>query len=415
MLNIEILRHNLDEVKEKLAKRKYKFNTKKFLDLDARRKETQTHTESLQNQLNDLSKDFGNYKKEGKSLDKLTKEIDKNKNVFKSKQKELTEIQKQLNALLLDVPNLPSDDTPVGDDESNNLVLREHLQPINKSNKDHLQITNQINFDQGNALSGSRFPVISGQIAALHRALGSYMLQEAINMGYIEQYVPYIVNYDSLEGTGQLPKFEEDLFKLNNDQYLIPTAEVPLTNLYRDQVLAIDILPIKLTSHTPCFRSEAGSYGKDTKGLIRVHQFDKVELVHIVEPDQSNKTLDELVLNAESILKNLELPYRAVQLCTGDLGFSATKTIDLEVWIPSQNKYREISSCSNCTDFQSRRSKIRYKKDNKNDYVHTLNGSALAVGRTLVAILENFYDEKNNVVILPSALKDILKTDSITL
>ena len=278
---------------------------------------------------------------------------------------------------------------------------------------DHLEITSDIDTESAVKLAGTRFAVLKDDIAKLHRALISFMLDIAEKNGYQERYVPFMANSRSLTGTGQLPKFEEDLFKITEDLFLIPTAEVPLTNLYADSILEQGNLPIKVTSHTPCFRSEAGSYGKDTKGLIRQHQFEKVEIVQVVHPDKSDSALEDLLSNAEEILQLLELPYQVVQLCGGDLGFSSAKTYDIEVWIPSQNKYREISSCSNFTDFQSRRSKIRLNEDGNKIFPHTLNGSALAVGRTLVAIIENFYDGKNAIHV-PKSLQKYLNKEVIT-
>ena len=313
---------------------------------------------------------------------------------------------------MLDVPNLPDDSVPSGTEEGGNKKIREYGEPTLLKGKDHLEITSMIDTESANLLAGSRFAVLRGEIAKLQRALIAFMLDKAAAHGYTEYYLPMIANTESLTATGQLPKFSDDLFKLTDDYFLIPTAEVPLTNLYRDQILNLNQLPQKLTAHTSCFRSEAGSYGKDTKGLIRQHQFEKVELVQICHPDKSFEALESLTSDAETILKELNLPYQVVELCSGDLGFSAAKTYDLEVWIPSQETYREISSCSNCTDFQSRRAKIRFKEDGVSKYVHTLNGSALAAGRALIAVIENNYDQKG-VINIPQALQDYAKCSSI--
>ena len=301
---------------------------------------------------------------------------------------------------------------PHGAGEKDNIKIRDFGKPLVFGGKDHLDITSLINMDAANILAGSRFSVLTGKVAKLQRALISFMLDKAEEHGYEEHYLPLIANTESLQATGQLPKFADDLFQLTDDYYLIPTAEVPLTNLYRDQIISLDSLPIKLTAHTSCFRSEAGSYGKDTRGLIRQHQFEKVELVQICHPDHSFEALESLTKNAETILQELNLPYQLIELCTGDLGFSAAKTYDLEVWIPSQESFREISSCSNCTDFQARRAKIRFKQDGATQFAHTLNGSALAAGRTLIAIIENCYDQKS-LITIPEALQDYTKFKTI--
>jgi seryl-tRNA synthetase len=327
---------------------------------------------------------------------------------------QLNDIQVNLKDFLLDIPNLPDSSTPTGSSEENNVVVRQFGKPVAIGGKDHLEITSMINTESANLLAGSRFAVLEGQIAQLQRALIAFMLDKASEHGYKEYYLPMIANTESLTATGQLPKFSDDLFQLTDEYYLIPTAEVPLTNLFRDQILEIGDFPLKLTAHTSCFRSEAGSYGKDTKGLIRQHQFEKVELVQICHPDQSFEALENLTSHAESILKDLNLPYQVVELCSGDLGFSAAKTYDLEVWIPSQETYREISSCSNCTDFQSRRAKIRFKEEGASIFAHTLNGSALAAGRALIALIENNFDQKNSITI-PEALQDYTKFKTISI
>ncbi|MDB9813578.1 serine--tRNA ligase [Gammaproteobacteria bacterium] len=321
-------------------------------------------------------------------------------------------MQSSFQDFLLDIPNLPSPSVPQGASEKDNVKIREFGKPLISGGKDHLDITSLINMDAANVLAGSRFSVLTGKVAKLQRALISFMLDKAAENGYEEHYLPLIANTESLQATGQLPKFSDDLFQLTDDYYLIPTAEVPLTNLYRDQIVSLDAFPIKLTSHTSCFRSEAGSYGKDTRGLIRQHQFEKVELVQICHPDHSFDALESLTANAEVILQELNLPYQLIELCTGDLGFSAAKTYDLEVWIPSQESFREISSCSNCTDFQARRAKIRFKQDGTTHFAHTLNGSALAAGRTLIAIIENYFDQKS-LITIPEALQDYTKFKTI--
>ena len=316
----------------------------------------------------------------------------------------------KLSDLLLSIPNIPDDDVPIGSNEEANIVVSESIYTQKSDGLDHTQIgelIDGVDFNKATLISGARFVVLKGKVAKLQRALIQFMLDEAENNGYQEQYVPYIVNTESLIGTGQLPKFEEDQFKVDENKYLIPTAEVPLTNLLRDSTLNESDLPVKLTAHTPCFRSEAGNYGKDTKGMIRQHQFEKVELVKFVHPEESDKALEDLTDNAAQLLDKLELSYRKVVLCTGDLGFSSAKTIDLEVWLPSQNCFREISSCSNFRDFQARRINVKVK-NSKNKYIpHTLNGSALAVGRTLVAILENNYVEGEGVHV-PTVLSKYL-------
>ena len=415
MIDPKILKEDIQSCKANLAKRGYKLDDKKFLSLENQRKDLQTNVEELQAQKNKLSKNFGELKKSGQATDELALDLEEIKSQTIDLEKNLSALQTEISSFLMDIPNLISEDTPTGTSENDNKLIEEHLKPHILKSDSHLEITDQISLELGNKLSGSRFSVLKGTMAKLHRSLCTFMISEAINNGYEETYVPYIVNYDALEGTGQLPKFEEDLFKLSNDQYLIPTAEVPLTNLFRDQIIAEDLLPIKLTAHTPCFRSEAGSYGKDTNGLIRLHQFDKVEIVQIVKPQDSDKALEEITSHAKSILKKLELPFKVVQLCSGDVGFSASKTFDIEVWMPSQEKYREISSCSNFSDFQARRSKIRFKENGKNHFVHTLNGSALAVGRTLIAVIENNFDQKLKLIKIPKELQNLMDADVIEL
>jgi len=415
MIDPKILKENIQSCKDNLAKRGYSLDDKKFLSLQNQRKDLQTRVEDLQAQKNKLSKNFGVLKKSGQSTDELALELEEIKLQITDLEKNFSELQIEISSFLMDIPNLISEDTPIGTSEDDNKLIEEYLKPQVLKSDSHLDITDQISLELGNKLSGSRFSVLKGNVAKLHRSLCTYMISEAINNGYEETYVPYIVNYDALEGTGQLPKFEEDLFKLSNDQYLIPTAEVPLTNLFRDQIVDQDLLPIKLTAHTPCFRSEAGSYGKDTNGLIRLHQFDKVEIVQIVKPQDSDTALGEITSHAKSVLEKLELPYRVVQLCSGDVGFSASKTFDIEVWMPSQEKYREISSCSNFSDFQARRSKIRFKEKGMNQFVHTLNGSALAVGRTLIAVIENNFNKKLKLINIPKELQNLMDADIIEL
>lgn len=412
MIDTNLIKANPKDISERLKLRNYSFNEDLFENLEAQRKKYQTETENLQAKRNTLSKEYGVLKKEGKDDAALSKNIESIKIDLDTCSNKLNETQSSLKALLLDIPNLPDDSVPFGTDEGSNKKIREHGEPILLKGKDHLEITSMIDTESANLLAGSRFAVLRGEIAKLQRALIAFMLDKATEHGYTEYYLPMIANTESLTATGQLPKFSDDLFQLTDDYFLIPTAEVPLTNLYRDKILNLNQLPQKLTAHTSCFRSEAGSYGKDTKGLIRQHQFEKVELVQICHPDKSFEALENLTSDAETILKELNLPYQVVELCSGDLGFSAAKTYDLEVWIPSQETYREISSCSNCTDFQSRRAKIRFKEDGVSKYVHTLNGSALAAGRALIAVIENNYDQKGAINI-PQALQDYTKCSSI--
>ena len=412
MIDTNLIKANPKDISERLKLRNYIFNEDLFENLEAQRKKYQTETENLQAKRNTLSKEYGLLKKEGKDDTALSKSIESIKIDLDNCSNKLNEIQSSLKEFLLDVPNLPDDSVPSGTDEGSNKKIRDYGEPTLLKGKDHLEITSMIDTESANLLAGSRFAVLRGEIAKLQRALIAFMLDKAAAHGYTEYYLPMIANTESLTATGQLPKFSDDLFKLTDDYFLIPTAEVPLTNLYRDQILNLNQLPQKLTAHTSCFRSEAGSYGKDTKGLIRQHQFEKVELVQICHPDKSFEALESLTSDAETILKELNLPYQVVELCSGDLGFSAAKTYDLEVWIPSQETYREISSCSNCTDFQSRRAKIRFKEDGVSKYVHTLNGSALAAGRALIAVIENNYDQKG-VINIPQALQDYAKCSSI--
>ncbi len=429
MLDINQLRRDLPSVIAKLETRKSPqafLNVEAYQALEAERKTLQTRTEELQASRNALSKQIGMLKAKGESADGVMAQVADIKTELDTSAVRLDALQSELQSLLLAVPNLPHDSVPVGADEHGNVVLRRwsptgtEPAPLGFEPKDHVDLGEPLglDFEMGVKLSGSRFTVMKGQIARMHRALAQFMLDvQTQEHGYTECYTPYIVNADSLKGTGQLPKFEEDLFAAKKGGqegeaasesaalYLIPTSEVPLTNFVRDVVLAENELPIKLTAHTPCFRSEAGSAGRDTRGLIRQHQFDKVEMVQIVHPDKSYETLEEMTGHAEAVLQKLGLPYRVMLLCTGDMGFGATKTHDLEVWLPAQNTYREISSVSNCDAFQARRLQARFKNaQGKNELVHTLNGSGLAVGRTLVAVLEN-YQQDDGSVRVPEALR----------
>ena len=412
MIDTNLIKADSASVADSLSSKKYKLDLKIFEDLEVNRKAAQIQTEALQAKRNALSKDYGLLKKEGKDDATLNQQIAEVKSELDSCSKTLTDIQSSLQAFLLDIPNLPLSSVPHGTGEKDNVKIRDFGKPLVSGGKDHLDITSLINIDAANILAGSRFSVLTGKVAKLQRALISFMLDKAEEHGYEEHYLPLIANTESLQATGQLPKFADDLFQLTDDYYLIPTAEVPLTNLYRDHIVSLDSLPIKLTAHTSCFRSEAGSYGKDTRGLIRQHQFEKVELVQICHPEHSFEALESLTSNAETILQELNLPYQVIELCTGDLGFSAAKTYDLEVWIPSQESFREISSCSNCTDFQARRAKIRFKQDGTTQFAHTLNGSALAAGRTLIAIIENCFDQKS-LITIPEALQDYTKFKTI--
>ena len=404
MLDINHLRNNLKDVQDNLKKRGFVLDAKQFNSLDSERKLLQTKTESLQEKSNILAKEISVERNQEVREQKLknAKEISSQLKKHKS---ELDKTLERLNNFLLEIPNILSKDVPKGNSEKNNLVVYEkgNIPDFEFQIKDHQELGelyNGINFEESASIAKSRFVVLRKEIAKLHRALIQFMLDEHIKKGYEEIYVPYIVNASSLTGTGQLPKFEEDLFKIANEEmYLIPTAEVPVTNIYKNKILKLEELPIQYVAHTPCFRSEAGSYGKDTKGMIRQHQFDKVELVKFVHPEDSETELNSLTEDAESILMSLELPYRKVILCSGDIGFASTKTYDLEVWFPSQNTFREISSCSNFGDFQSRRMKIRIKQSKENILCHTINGSGLAVGRTLAAILENFQNENGSITI----------------
>ncbi len=413
MLDIQALRNDLDGVVSALKKRGFDFDAAGFLALEQTRKTVQTRTQDLQAKRNHASKLIGMAKAKGGDVSAVMAEVAGLGDQLKADEAQLTELQAQLQALLLNVPNLPHDSVPAGLSEADNVEVRKVGVPrqFDFTVKDHTDVGTPLglDFDTGIKLSGARFTFMRGAIAKLHRALAQFMLDTQTEQhGYTECYTPYMVNADSLIGTGQLPKFEADLFSLNHNDsklYLIPTSEVTLTNTVRDEIVALEALPIKLTAHTPCFRSEAGSYGRDTKGMIRQHQFDKVEMVQIVHPSKSYEALEEMVGHAERILQDLGLPYRVVSLCVGDMGFGAAKTYDLEVWLPAQNTYREISSVSNCEAFQARRLQARFRNEaGKPELVHTLNGSGLAVGRTLVAVLENYQNADGSVTV-PEVLR----------
>ena len=428
MLDVNLLRKDLSSVVARLEARKSPqpyLDVEAFTRLEAERKTIQTRTEELQAQRNALSKQIGQLKSKGESADAVMAQVAQLKTELEQSAARLEQIQPEMQALLLAVPNLPHESVPAGEDEKGNVEVRKWGEPRNFdfAVKDHVDIGMPLglDFEMGVKLSGARFTVMKSQIARLHRALAQFMLDvQTGEHGYTECYTPYIVNEDTLRGTGQLPKFEGDLFAVSKggqeglvdeDQralYLIPTSEVTLTNFVRGEVLAEAQLPMKLTAHTPCFRSEAGSAGRDTRGMIRQHQFDKVEMVQIVHPDKSYEALEDMTRHAEAILQRLGLPYRVMLLCTGDMGFGAAKTYDLEVWLPAQNTYREISSVSNCEAFQARRLQARFKNaQGKNELVHTLNGSGLAVGRTLVAVLENYQNADGSVTV-PQVLRPYL-------
>ena len=418
MIDIQLLRKDIDTVAARLATRKFQLDVAGFNALEAERKAIQTRTEELQGKRNSLSKQIGMMKGKGEDTTALMAEVGGLGDELKANEIALSEVQAKVATFMEAVPNLPHASVPAGTDESGNVEVRKVGTPptFDFAVRDHVDVGAALglDFDVATKLTGSRFSVMKGGIARLHRALAQYMLNTHTGEhGYTECYTPYLVNADSLRGTGQLPKFEADLFSVKKGGaegegetfYLIPTSEVSLTNLVRDEIVAADQLPMKLTAHTPCFRSEAGSYGRDTRGMIRQHQFDKVEMVQVVHPDTSYDALEEMVGHAETILKTLGLPYRVMSLCTGDMGFGAAKTYDLEVWLPAQNTYREISSLSNCEAFQARRMQARFRNAaGKPELLHTLNGSGLAVGRTLVAVLEN-YQQADGSVIIPEVLR----------
>ena len=411
MLDLKKIRMSSEEVVEHLKKRNFLLDTRLLDKLDSDRKKLQQETETLQNERNRASKMIGQAKANGQDIQPMLASINNLKEELDTNKSQLEVVQNELKKYLSTVLNIPSSDVPGGLDESANLVVSSwgECKEFSFTPKEHTDLSRDLDFESASKITGSRFVVMKGAVARLHRALSQFMLDKHVDIhGYTEINAPLIVNSESLFGTGQLPKFEIDLFKVSTEEnyYLIPTAEVPVANLVRDTILDSDELPLKLVCHTPCFRSEAGSYGRDTKGMIRQHQFEKVELVQVVRPEESEHALEELTSHAEEILRALGLPYRKVLLCGGDLGFSATKTFDLEVWLPSQNCYREISSCSNCGDFQARRLQARWRNPDsgKPELVHTLNGSGLAVGRTLVAVLENFQSSDGSVDI-PDVLK----------
>ena len=408
MIDVKLLRDTPNEVRDSLKSRGYDLNIVYFEELDEIRKVLQVEVEQLQSQRKNLSAEFGKAKASGKDVNELKLKVDKVNSDLKVKDDKLQNLLEDINNFLLDIPNIPRSDVPVGNNEDDNVVVKKIGDIKSTNTKDHLEITNDIDTDLAASLSGSRFSVLRGDISKLQRALINFMMDNATTNGYEEYYLPYMANTESLKGTGQLPKFEDDLFKTTDSLYLIPTAEVPLTNLFRNKILNKEDVPIKVTSHTPCFRSEAGSYGKDTKGLIRQHQFEKIELVQVCDPNTSLDDLNVLLGHAEEILQKLNLPYQVIELCTGDLGFSASKTFDIEVWMPSQNKYREISSCSNFSDFQARRSNIKIKKEQGKVIANTINGSALAVGRTLIAIIENNYSQDTNSIHIPEVLQKFM-------
>ena len=418
MIDIQLLRKDIATVAERLATRNFPLDVAAFTALEAERKAIQTRTEELQGKRNALSKQIGMLKGKGEDTSAVMAQVAGLGDELKADEAALTLVQAKLSEFIMAVPNLPHESTPVGENEAGNVEVRKVGTPrtFDFEVKDHVDVGGPLglDFEVATKLTGSRFSVMKGGIARLHRALAQFMLNTHVDEhGYTECYTPYMVNADSLRGTGQLPKFEADLFSVKKGGaegegetfYLIPTSEVSLTNIARDEILAIDQLPLKMTAHTPCFRSEAGSYGRDTRGMIRQHQFDKVEMVQVVHPDTSYQVLDDMVGHAEAILQRLGLPYRVMSLCTGDMGFGATKTFDLEVWLPAQNTYREISSLSNCEAFQARRMQARFRNAaGKPELAHTLNGSGLAVGRTLVAVLEN-YQQADGSVEIPAVLR----------
>lgn len=424
MLDPKLLRTEFDEVAKHIGRRGLSLDKKRFSELEEQRKNLQVETEDLQGQRNKNSKLIGQAKSKGEDASEILAAMEKINQSLKTNETKLEVLLSEIQTWMLELPNLPDSSVPDGSTEDDNQEVRKwgEIPSFDFEVKDHVDLGESLgglDFETAAKITGSRFVTMQGGIAKLHRALIQFMIDtHTAEHGYEEVYVPYIVNAQSLTGTGQLPKFEEDLFKLNheNDYYLIPTAEVPVTNIWRDRIAKEEELPIKYVCHTPCFRSEAGSYGKDTRGMIRQHQFEKVEMVQLVKPESSWHMLEELVNHAEKILQKLNLAYRVVALCTGDLGFSSAKTYDIEVWLPAQNTYREISSCSNFLDFQARRLKARWKNTatKKTEYLHTLNGSGLAIGRTLVAVLEN-YQDKDGTIKIPEVLKPYMHgLDKIT-
>ena len=422
MIDPKLLRQSPQEVKKNLSRRGYAFKVDNYMKLEEKRKLLQVEYERLQNQKNTISKQIGQDKINGKDIKDLLSKVESCTRNLKTHEKELKKIQSKIEIIEFDLPNLLSEDVPDGKDENDNVEIRrwgDHrkfdFQPL-----DHVEIGTRLkllDFDTARKISGSRFTIMSGSLARLHRSLIQFMLDVHIKEhGYEEFYIPYLVQSEALIGTSQLPKFEDDLFKTVDEvpYYLIPTAEVPLTNLGRERIFDTTDIPQKFVAHSPCFRSEAGSYGKDTRGMIRQHQFEKVELVQLVDPKKSNEALESLTNDAEEILKKLNLPYRVVNLCSGDVSFGSSKTYDIEVWLPSQNTYREVSSCSNCTSFQARRMKARWRNPNnkKPELLHTLNGSGVAAGRALIAIMEN-YQNSNSSISIPDVLIPYMGGDTI--
>ena len=421
MLDPQLVRNKLDTIVEESLRRGVSIDKNKIKKIEDNRKKIQVETEKLQSERNNISKKIGELKSKGEQTENLLEKVTIIKKQLEENEEKLNSIQKELNELLIAIPNIPHKSVPNGNSDADNKLIREwgEKPKFDFKIKDHVDLgesLNQIDFDSAVKISGSRFVVLKDKIAQLHRALIQFMIEtHTTEHGYQEINVPYLVNSDSCINTGQLPKFKEDLFRIQDqDLYLIPTAEIPVTNVVKDQIIEDTSLPLKYVCHSPCFRSEAGSYGKDTRGIIRQHQFEKVELVQIVQPENSYSALEELTINAEEILKRLNLSYRVVALCAGDLGFSAAKTYDIEVWLPSQNMYREISSCSNFESFQARRMQARYRdsKTNKPELLHTLNGSGLAVGRTLIAIMEN-YQTKTGDILIPNVLRQYMANQSI--
>lgn len=424
MLDIQLLRKDLDDVIQRLGQRKFHLDPHTFQDLENERKSLQTHTEELQAKRNSYSKQIGMLKAQGADTTAVMAEVNTLGEQLKTAEARLEIIRTQLDELMLGIPNLPDSSVPIGNDETANVQIRSWGAPkqFDFPIRDHIELGSPLglDFETASKLAGARFSLLKGGLARLHRALVQFMLDtHTIDHGYTEVYVPYMVNAASMRGTGQLPKFAEDLFAIprthpdsegvTENFYLIPTAEVPVTNMLRDTIVAEDTLPLRYVAHTPCFRSEAGSYGRDTRGMIRQHQFDKVELVQIVKAEESMAALEKLTAHAETILQKLELPYRTVVLCTGDMGFASCKTYDIEVWLPAQQTYREISSCSNMGDFQARRMQARFRSgQGKPTLLHTLNGSGLAVGRTLVALLEN-HQQADGSIAIPQALQPYLR------
>ncbi len=419
MLDLQALRNDLDAVAARLATRGYPLDTSRFGQLESTRKTIQTRTQELQAKRNATSKQIGMGKAKGEDVSAIMAEVAGLGDELKELEAQLEHVQQDLQDFLSVIPNTPHISVPVGKSEADNVEMRRVGLPseFDFEVKDHVSVGENVgglDFETATKISGSRFSLLKGPLARLHRALAQFMLDiHTEQHGYTEVYVPYLVNADSMRGTGQLPKFEEDLFRVprqlgeegEQNFYLIPTAEVPVTNMVRDSITPLEKLPLKFVAHTPCFRSEAGSYGRDTRGMIRQHQFDKVELVQIVHPDQSYDALEQLLAHAETILQKLALPYRVMKLCTGDMGFSAAMTYDIEVWLPAQNAYREISSCSNFEAFQARRMQARFRNEQgKPELLHTVNGSGLAVGRTLVALLEN-YQQADGSVVIPEVLR----------